>query len=161
MTDYQIQSSTRRCAITGRELHPGERYYSVLLDEGSSFTRKDFSLEAWEGPPAGAFSFWQSRLAAGEAQRRPLIDDEMLMECLNRLEGEDDPSRLSFRFVLALLLMRRKRLRLEESRREGGQEVLALRCARTGARYRVLDPGLSDEELESVQDEVFRALGWE
>jgi hypothetical protein len=161
MTEYQIQSCTRRCAVTGRELHPGERYFSVLLDEGGSFTRKDYSLEAWEGPPEGAFSFWQSRLAPGQTQRRPVIDDEMLMECLNRLEGEDDPARLSFRYVLALLLMRRRRLRLEESRREGTQEVLCLRCARSGARYRVLDPGLSDDELESVQDDVFRALGWE
>jgi len=24
----------------------------------------------------------------------------------------------------------------------------------------IIDPGLSDEELETVQDEVFRVLGW-
>ena len=56
MTDYQIQASSRRCAATGREIAPGERYYSVLLDQGSSFVRQDFSLEAWQGPPPGTFS---------------------------------------------------------------------------------------------------------
>ena len=161
MTDYQIQNSTRRCAITGRELQPGERYFSVLLDEGGTFTRKDFSLEAWKGPPAGAFSFWQGRLSVGQAPRRPPIDDEMLMECFNRLDGEVEPNKLSFRFVLALLLMRRRRFKLEEARQEAGQEVLVLRCTRTGTRHQVLDPGLSDEELETVQDDVFRAIGWE
>jgi hypothetical protein len=160
MTDYQIQNSTRRCATTGRELNPGERYYSVLLDEGETFTRKDYSIEAWQGPPAKAFSFWQGRLPSGPA-RRPPIDDEMLLECFNRLEGELEPGRVSFRFVLALLLMRRRRFKLEETRSEDDREVLVLRCTRTGARYQVLDPALSDDELETVQDDVFRAIGWE
>src|SRR5262245_26427783 len=100
MTDYQIQSSTRRCTLTGRELKPGERYYSVLLDQGTTFARKDYSQEAWQGPPEGAFSFWQSRVSSSKAPRRPPIDDELLAECFNRLDGELDPGRLSFRFVL-------------------------------------------------------------
>jgi hypothetical protein len=161
MTDYQIQNSTRRCAITGRELKPGERYYSVLLDEGGNFTRKDYSLEAWQGPPAGAFSFWQGRLTTARIPRKPAIDDEMLVDCFHRLEGDLEPNRVSFRFVLALLLLRRRRFKLEETRQEGATEVLVLRCLRSGVRSQVVDPGMSDEELESVQDDVFRAIGWE
>jgi hypothetical protein len=159
--DYQIQNSSRRCAVSGRELQPGERYYSVLLDEGGTFTRKDFGLESWQGPPAGAFSFWQGRVPSGQVPKRPPIDDELLLECFDRLEGEVETNKRSFRFVLGLLLMRRKRFKLEGSSQEGGQEVLMMRCLRTGARYQVLNPNLSDEELESVQDDVFRAIGWE
>ena len=40
MTDYQIGSTTRRCSQTGRELKVGERYCSVLLQEGGSLVRK-------------------------------------------------------------------------------------------------------------------------
>ena len=160
MIDYQIQPSTRRCSVTGRELKPGERYYSVLLDEGGKFVRRDYAREAWEGPPEGALGFWQARASAGPA-RRPPVDDDLLLDCFGRLEGEEEPGRVRFRYVLALLLMRRRRLRFEEARREGGQEVLQLRCTRTGARHRVVNPGLSDEEMEAVQDEVFAALGWE
>ena len=43
MTDYQIQASSRRCAATGREIRPGEAYYSALLDEGGAFVRRDYS----------------------------------------------------------------------------------------------------------------------
>jgi hypothetical protein len=168
MTDYQIQASSRRCAITGRELQPGERCFSVLLEEGGSLVRKDYSLEVWHGPPPGAFGFWQSRPVSSQAQRRPPIDDELLLECFRRLaaDGESgvsnqDGNRSSFRYVLALLLMRRRRLRLEDTRQEGSQEVLILRCMRSGERFGVLDPGLSDEQLETVQDDVFRVLGWE
>jgi hypothetical protein len=156
MTDYGIQASTRRCAVTGRELQVGERYYSVLIDDGGTLTRKDYSQKAWQGPPEGAFSFWQGRLPAGTAPRRPPIDDDTLLDFFVRLEDDQEPARLSIRYVLALLLVRRKRLRLEDS----GQEVLTLRDARTGTRHRVIDPGLPDDELEAVQDEVFQLLGW-
>ena len=161
MIDYQIQPSTRRCSATGRELQPGERYYSVLLEEAGKFVRKDFSLEAWQGAPEGAFSFWMGRLAPPQGKRRPPIDDEMLMECFQRLEGQLEPSRIRFRYVIGLLLMRRRRLRFEETQQDGLQEVLCLRCTRTGARHAVVNPGLTDEELATVQEDVFQALGWE
>ena len=38
---------------------------------------------------------------------------------------------------------------------------LVLRDGKTGARHEVLDPRLDDAEAASVQEEVFRVLGWE
>ena len=161
MIDYQIQPSTRRCSATGRELQPGERYYSVLLEEGGKFIRKDYGAESWQGPPEGAFSFWMGRLAPPHGKRRQPIDDEMLLECFGRLEGQLEPGRIRFRYVVALLLMRRRRLKFEATEQDGPHEVLILRCTRTGARHAVLNPDLTDEELATVQDDVFQALGWE
>lgn len=161
MTDYQIQSNTRRCASTGREIRPGERYYSVLVDEGGSLSRRDYSLEGWKGAPQGAFSHWLGRLSVDNKPRKPAIDDDLLVECLTRLEGEQAPDRVSFRYVLALLLMRRKRFRVDEVVKRDGGEVLLMRDLRGGARHEVADPGLDDGELETVQDEVFRVLGWD
>ena len=160
MTDYQIGSSTRRCSQSGRELKIGERYCSVLLQDGGSLVRQDFGLDAWVGPPEGAIGFWQSRVPATTAPRRPPVDDEMLIECLGRLEGTTESGAKRFRYVLALFLMRRKRLRLEDTRQEGGEEVWSMRCTRSNARFQVVDPNLGDDELESVQEEVFRVLGW-
>jgi hypothetical protein len=161
MTDYQIQEHTRCCAATGRELRPGERFYTVLLEEAGKFVRKDYSSEAWQGPPEGTFSFWSGRVPARNEDRRPRIDDEMLVDCFGRLEGETEPGRLNFRYVLALLLMRRKRLKFEEVRTEDGQEVLCLRCSRTRASHQVVNPRLTEEEMAAVQDEVFKVLGWQ
>jgi hypothetical protein len=161
MTDYQIQATTRRCAATGRDLRPGETMYTVLLDQGGKFTRQDYSGEAWQGPPAGAFSFWVSRVPALEEDRRPRIDDDLLMDCFKRLEGQTEPGRVNFRYVVALLLMRRKRLKFEEARTQDGQEILRLRCPRSRDVYEVVNPGLTDEAMADVQEEVFRVLGWE
>jgi hypothetical protein len=161
MVEYQIQPSTRRCSMTGRDLQPGERCFSVLLDEGGKLVRKDFSPEAWQGPPAGAFSFWAGRVPSPQGKSRPPIDDDLLLDCFHRLEGQAEPGKLNFRYVLALLLMRRRRFQFHEARLQGGHEVLVLRCGRTGARHEVINPGLSDDEMSAVQEDVFEALGWE
>lgn len=161
MIDYQIQPSTRRCSITGRDLQPGERYFSVLLEEEGKFVRKDYSAEAWQGPPEGSFSFWAGRVTAPQTRRRPPIDDDLLMDCFLRLEGQLEPSKLNFRYILGLLLMRRRRFRIQEVRPEGESEILELRCTRTGARHEVVNPGLTEEEMTAVQEDVFQALGWD
>ncbi|MGL4553327.1 MAG: hypothetical protein ACRC33_19345 [Gemmataceae bacterium] len=161
MTDYQIQAPALRCSGTGRDLKPGERIFSVLLLDGGKFVRRDYAKEAWSGPPAGAFSSWQAKVPTGQKPKKPPIDDEVLVECLGRLEDDPTPEKMSFRYVLALLLMRRKRLRLEETGKETGREVMRLRCPKTGTVYAVTDPGLSDGELEAAQDDVFRVLGWD
>jgi hypothetical protein len=160
MTDYQIDANSCRCAASGRALRAGERVYTVLLDEGGKFVRRDFGAESWQGPPANAFSFWAGRVPARDDQRRPPIDDELLLQCFHRLAGETEPRRINFRYVVALLLMRRKRLKFEEARVEDAQEVLCLRCPRTRELHKVVNPGLSDDHMAQVQEEVFKVLGW-
>jgi hypothetical protein len=161
MTDYQIQANTRRCFVTGRELRPGDGYYSVLLDQGSKFERRDYSSEAWQGPPEGAFSFWAGRIVADEEGRRPRIDDDLLVDCFQRLEGETDPGKLNFRYVVALLLMRRRRFKFEEAQTVANQEILVLRCMKTRKQYRVVNPRLTEAEMAAVQEEVSKVLGWQ
>jgi len=161
MTDYQIQPNTRHCTASGRELRPGEKVYSVLLQDGGKLVRQDFAAEAWQGPPDGAFSFWCGRVPAAEQARKLRIDDDLLADCFQRLEGAVEPAQVNFRYVIALLLMRRKRFKFEEARAEDGREILRMRCTRTGAQHDVVNPRLTEEEMIAVQDEVFKVLGWE
>jgi hypothetical protein len=161
MLDYQIQASSRRCVVSGRELKPGEVYYTVLLDRAGKFIRQDYSVEAWQGCPEDAFSFWKGRILVKEGERKLVIDDELLLECFHRLENDTEPSRQQFRYVVALLLMRRKRFKFEDVRLDNGQERLRLRCTATKALHEVLNPHLTDEQMEAVQEEVFKVLGWQ
>jgi len=158
--DYQIQPNSRRCASTGRELQPGERYFTALLEEDHKFVRKDFCPEAWQGPPAGAFGFWTGRVTSATDKVKPRFDDDLLEDCFQRLAGQTEPSRVNFRYVVALLLMRRRRLRYETSTMENGIETMTLRCLRTNEKHAVVNPQLSDDEMAQVQEEVFNVLGW-
>ena len=130
--DYQIQPNSRRCAVTGRELQVGERFFSVLVEEERRFVRKDYSKEAWQGPPQGAVSFWTGHVLAVNEKAKPRFDDDLLDDCFQRLEGQTEPSRVNFRYVVALLLMRRRRFHFENSVMEAGIEKMILRCLRTG-----------------------------
>lgn len=161
MTDYHIQPNSRRCTISGRELKPGEKYFSVLLEQGGGFVRQDYGSDVWHGPPEGAFSFWMGKVAAADEKQKPRFDDELLLDCFHRLEGQTDAARVNFRYVLALLLMRRKRLKFEETVSQNGAEHLSLKCTRTGNKCLVLNPQLTEDEMMQVQEEVVKVLGWD
>jgi hypothetical protein len=162
MTDYEIPSPTVRvCTATGRELKPGDRVFGVLLDEGGKLTRRDYAAEAWPGPPTGAVAYWSGRVPTSDKPRKPVYNEGLLFDCFDHLATATEPEKLNFRYVVALLLMRRKRLKFEDTRRSAAGDVMVLRDARTGSRVEVTDPRLGDEQIVEAQNEVFRVLGWE
>ena len=162
MTEYEIGGPSRVCAATGRELQPGDRFYGVLVEEGGKFTRKDYAANAWTGPPSGHIAYWAGRVPAADKPRKPVVNDDLLLDCFDRLKDSADPEGLNFRYVAALLLMRRKRFRFEDVFRDAtGRDVMLLRDARNGAVHQVTDPRLTDDQIATVQTEVFRVLGWE
>ncbi|MDY3558890.1 hypothetical protein R5W23_006066 [Gemmata sp. JC673] len=163
MTDYDIQGPTRVCAVTGRELKPGEKYFAALTESAGTLVRTDYAPEAWPGLPAGAVAYWCGKVpAAGAKPRKPVVNDDLLLDCFDRLKGSADADGLNFRYVATLLLMRRKRFKFEDASRDAsGRDVMIVRDARGGAVHHVVDPRLNDEQIAAVQTEVFRVLGWE
>lgn len=161
MTNYQIHGPARVCAATGRELRAGEKVYSVLTDDGGQFVRTDYSADAWPGPPAGAVAWWMGRIPETGRPGRPTINDDLLIDCFEHLADTADVARQKFRYVLALLLMRRRRFKFEDARKRGDRETLVVRDARSGRTYELDDPQLAEVEMDAVRDEVFRVLGWE
>lgn len=161
MTDYEIQGPTRVCAATGRELNPGDRYHAVLTEHDGKLVRTDYAAEAWPGPPEGVIAHWTGRVPPADKPRKPVVNDDVLLGCFDRLKDSNQDG-LTFRYVAALLLMRRKRFRFEDViRDEAGRDVLLLKDAKSGTVHQVVDPRLTDDQIATVQAEVFRVLGWQ
>lgn len=156
MMDYQIQPPSRRCAATGRELKPGDRFFTALLRDADRFERQDFAAESWPGRPLGSYGFWSGRMPEEQSSARPRFDDDALEDCFHRLADETEPGQINFRYVVALLLIRRKRLKLGQT----VEDRLRVSCPRTGEEFEVVNPCLGEEEISQVQDEVFKVLGW-
>lgn len=134
--DYEIERFTRHCAVTGRTLAEGEEFYSVLVSEGGQVRRRDFSAAAWQGPPAEAIGWWKSRVPTRQAHSARLAPGEVLFNLLQQLEGAAGQEEL--RYLLALWLVRRRVVRLEETRCEPqGREVLMLYAPRWEMRLEV------------------------
>jgi hypothetical protein len=159
---YPAARSTGRCAATGREFAPGERIVAALVErESGGLERRDYALDAWEGgarptPPDVVFGFWRTTYTAEEKRRDALLSDDELLDLFDDLvEEQEGKSQAAFRYFLALLLVRRRRLRLV-GMRDGA--MLVLRKGETGEPIRVPDPGLSDESIAEAMEQLGRII---
>ena len=118
MQAYQVPKCSRRCSRTGRAIQPGETYYSVVIEHRGQLQRLDFSSEGWTGPPQEAIGWWKAQLPLPNRPRCDLPPEEALLKWLVQLGTQ--PQQAPLRYVLALLLVRRRVLR-EVGRRQGAE----------------------------------------
>ncbi|MGE3778679.1 MAG: hypothetical protein AB7F89_15965 [Pirellulaceae bacterium] len=158
MTDYEVQRCTRRCAKSDRDLRAGEAYVSVLVPDGTQIKRFDYSLEAWDQPPENAMAWWKSRMPGGGGNRHAAwAPHDVMLDFFLRLEG--DTANEDVRYVLALLMIRRRILRLEHTEpTESGDELLVLFCARNDTEYRVRAVVPSDARATEIQTRLTELL---
>jgi hypothetical protein len=155
---YQVEPLKGRCAATGHVLEEGEEFYTVLFEEGDSFRREDYSAAAWSGPPEGAFCFFRGHVPVKEKRRKLLVDDDVLVNFFVRLADETAPVRVQFRFVLALILMRKRRLKYASSDVVDGVEVWTMTTPRDQTVHPVVNPRLTDDQIEGVSRELSAIL---
>jgi len=157
MFDFEIQRCTRQCAETGRTLQPGETYFTALTLEGSEVARRDYSAEAWQGPPDGALGWWKSQIPSRDSQRAHWAPNDVMLDMFEQLE--EDPTQHDMRFVLALLLVRRRVLRLEETRQdEEGREHMVLYCPRRETNYEAVSVVPTEVRQREIQEELSKLL---
>lgn len=161
--DFEIQRSTRRCASTERALKPGEWCYSVLEVRGADIIRKDFAASAWIGPPADAFGWWKARVPEPHIKKIKLAPNEVLLELFDQLA--EQPQREDMRYVLALLLVRRRVLRLDgpalpAAKQSPADDVqtMTVFCPLREASYEVAVVMPSDERIDEIQQQLGELL---
>jgi len=81
-----------------------------------------------------------------------------MLEFFERLERADTAKKRTLRFVLALYLMRRKELKLTGVERGPQGEFLVLRRRSDGRETRVLNPGLSEQQLQETSAHLSQLL---
>jgi hypothetical protein len=154
--DYEIHRSTRHCAVTGRELKPGETFYSALSASGSELVREDFAAEAWEGPPEGAIGWWKSYVPSPHARKLHWAPNDVMLDLFEQLA--DDRAQADLRYVLALLLIRRRVMRLEDTETDDEGEAMVLYCARRESEFRIASVPPTAERVGEIQQELARLL---
>ncbi|NIL98634.1 MAG: hypothetical protein GTO53_11915 [Planctomycetales bacterium] len=155
--EFEVQRCTRQCAATGQEFEAEQEFFSVLLVEEAQVVRKDYSTAAWQGPPPDALGWWKSRMPARHAHRLHWAPNDIMLEYFEELQ--DQPDKQDVRYVLALLMIRRRVLRLEEQEQtaEGGQK-LTLYCPRREKSYElgVVEP--DRQRQQEIQEELAALL---
>jgi len=160
-SEWPITRGEKRCTACAREFVENERYCSALYDRGTTFERRDFCTACWQGESPEMFSFWQTQVPPKEAKKKLLVDDDVLLDFFARLEGATDELKINFRYILALVLMRKKILKFVDVRRTGDAEVLVMRMPREKTTWEVLNPQLDEEKIAQVTEEVGKILNVE
>lgn len=155
---WRIARRSRTCAQSGAAIHPGEAFFSALVETDDDFNRLDFSLAAWpEVDKGGFFSYWKNKASAdaGGDKRQP-IDYDRLIAFFDSLEGAADPGKRLFRYVLALVLVRRRALRLDDMTKIGEEDTLVVHDRRGDRTLTISAPQATREQLAMVQDKLNR-----
>lgn len=153
-SEWDLGPAKGRCAVTGRTLQEGEEFYTVLFQEGEALRRADYSIDSWAGVPDGCFCHFKTRVPVKEKRKQLLADNETLLSFFTRLADQNEPLGVHFRFVLALILMRKRLLRYERSFSENGAEVWDMVLTTDRSEHRVVNPRLTDAQIEAVSSQL-------
>ena len=174
--DFEVQRSTRRCAVTDKPFEPGEAYVSLLRTTGNGrdkrVERLDYSLDHWQAPsessdrqPADSIvGWWRSRMPDKGESGAKLAPNEVLLGLLDA--WADEQERSEARYVLALLLVRRKVLRMVEASldldttpaSQHAAEVLRVVCPSRDEIYELPVESPSEDRIVEIQAELNELL---
>lgn len=158
MDDWQIDKPLGQCYGTGAQIEPGQEYFAALVETQDGFQRRDFSTDYWDQNKPDVYCYWKTKLPAPDQKKRLFVDDDMLTTFFERLENETDPEKISFRFVITLVLMRRRRLKYDSAKTENGRETWRLRVTGTQDYVDVINPNLDQQQIEQLSSQIGQIL---
>jgi hypothetical protein len=127
--------------------------YSTLIPSGKDVIRRDYAADAWRGAPEDALGWWKSTIPDGNAKIVHWAPNDVMLHYFNELEGDSQAQ--DIRYVLTLLMIRRRVLRLEQTQWDDhGQELLVVYCPRNEAEYRVQVVMPSVERIAQIQQHL-------
>lgn len=156
MLDFDITRCSRKCSATGRTILPGEDVYSVLLQDGGDIVRRDYAANAWEGPPEACLGWWATQIPKPPNEAQKMAPPEVLVGLFDQLSQTDQKAEL--RFILALLLIRKKLLKEEASIQESASNHWRLKCPMNETVYELESMRISASQASRLQEELVDLL---
>ncbi len=158
MADWEIKKTLGECCGTGRKFEVGQEYYAALLLTDEGFERRDYSVEFWEGQKPDTYCFWKTKMADPGRKKQLFINDEMLMAFFERLENETEEEKVNFRFVLTLILMRKRKLKYDSSKTDNGRELWTLKVTAEQRTVEVINPSLTEDKITELSSQMGQIL---
>jgi hypothetical protein len=158
--EWNIQSRSLQCAVSGRPFEKGEKVFSALYWRDGQYVRVDLNEESWKvrNDNIEPLSAWQTEFVPPPPAPVETLKKDDAESLLRRLISENVPATRNARYILALMLERKKVVRQIERQRNDGLSVLVYEHIASGEVWLIEDPGLKLGELQSVQEEVAHLL---
>ncbi len=163
MDDWNLQSRAAVCEACNRPFADKQVYHTLLFDAPPELRRSDVCEPCWQkqsaGDPrnrTGFISHWQGIYEA------PLVSDPIQKETaetlLRKLIEQNDPRYAPVGYILAVMLERKRVLKVKEQVVRDGKRVFIYEQPTTGDVFTIADPDLRLDQLEAVQRDVAALL---
>jgi len=164
MTDWNIQSRAHACGACSRSFHDKEAYHTLLFDEKATFRRLDICQGCWEKQFSdgarerkGFLSYWHGVYEAPPPPSDP-IQKETAESLLRKIIELNDPQYVPTGYILAVMLERKRLLKVKEQLVRDGRRIFIYEQPKTGDLFTITDPNLQLNQLEAVQRDVAELL---
>ncbi|HLP78882.1 MAG TPA: hypothetical protein VK327_18430, partial [Candidatus Paceibacterota bacterium] len=131
----------------------------MLFDEKADFRRSDFCAACWQSKFSdansreGFISSWQGTYEVPPPPTET-IKKETAETLLRRLIELNDPQYMPAGYILAVMLERKRLLKVKEQIIRDGHRIFIYEQPKTGDIFTIADPDLHLDQLEKVQHDV-------
>ena len=165
MNDWNIQSRSRICLQCETPFEDQAIYHSLLHAEGAELVREDLCHDCWHArkaagqsdptqKPAAYLSHWQGRFQAPPPPTPDAIGRDTAESLMRRLATEDHPEYRGALYILAVMLERKRILKVRDQFQRDQQRLFVYEHAKSGDVFTIAEPALHLEELEKIQRDV-------
>ena len=166
MNEWNIQSRAHACEACTQPFADKQPFHTLLLEDKDDLRRSDICEPCWkqqEGSEArvrkGFISHWQGVFEVpppvGESDA---IQKDTAETLLRKLITQDDPKHAAAAYILAVMLERKRILRVKEQIKRDGQRIFVYEHPKTGDIFTIGDPDLHLDQLQQVQQDVAMLL---
>ena len=160
---WSIKSRARECVESGDAFQSGQKIRAAIFPdpESSGYLRKDYTIEAWENREGeeNPFSCWLTTYEppVTEEKAEDVVEDDP-ETLLKRLVDEEEEHTENARYILAVMLERKKLLRETDTQEIPSGILRIYEHRKSGDVYIIKDPQISLTDVDRVQEEVRQLL---
>ncbi|MEZ5975327.1 MAG: hypothetical protein R3F17_04075 [Planctomycetota bacterium] len=159
MAQWKISARQAACSVCEKPFADGERHHSMVHLTGDQLARKDACQGCWDagrfGPGSEADGdgnrFWWTTRHQEHKHQAVAMDMEAIERLFIELTERQEVHLRELRYVLCLLLMRKKRVKLERILRDDSGESFIVRRPRSEERHTVEVFDFTPERMAEVR----------
>ena len=164
MIEWNIQSRAHACQACGQLFADKQPYHTILFDGKAGYERLDVCEPCWtaqysQGATSrkGFISHWQGVFEAPPVRSEP-IQKENAESLLRKLVELSNPKHGAACFILAVMLERKRILKVKEQVQGDARRLFIYEHPATGDVFTITDPNLRLDQLDEVQRDVAQLL---
>jgi hypothetical protein len=165
MIDWNIQARAHACGACQKPFVEKQSFHTLLFDERQGYQRLDVCEDCWKAQYSqgavdkkGFISHWQSVYTPPPAAAPEAIQKDTAETLLRKLVEQNAPEHAGARYILAVMLERKRILKVKAQVMENGTRVFIYEHGKSGDLFNIPDPKLELNHLELVQKDVAHLL---